>query len=92
MAANPPTSIELMAISHEQLEDATQAYRRASYVQICALAVGGAAIFVNFQYSLALAIVVLALQGASFYMRSTGQRKQRIGDEIRRRGLIRDCC
>jgi hypothetical protein len=90
VAANPPTSIELMAISHEQLEDATQVYRRASYVQICALVVGGAAIFVNFQYSLALAIVVLALQGVSFYMRSTGQRKQRIGDEIRRRGLIMD--
>lgn len=84
------SSVDVMALAHEELTEASQGYRRSRQLQVVTFAASVASIFVSSQYAYYPALIALISQGLSWTFRVHASHQQSIGDEGRMRGLLID--
>lgn len=89
MASSSNVSTELTAIAHEQLKSASRAYAVSKRLQVVTLVTTLVAVFVPV-LSYFTTVAAFLCQVATFYFRHQGQKKQGVGDEIRRRAMLQD--
>jgi hypothetical protein len=84
------SAVDVIALAHEELTEASRGYQRSRQLQIATFAASIASIFASSRYAYWLALFALISQGASWILRSRASDHQSIGEEGRMRGLLLD--
>jgi hypothetical protein len=86
----PSSAIEVIALAHEELADASKWYRWSRRLQIVTFLASVVSIFISGPYAYYPAFAALASQSLSWFIRFRASNLQSIGDEGRMRGLLLD--
>lgn len=90
MTSSRLSAVDVLALAHEELAEASRGYRRSRQLQVVTFVASAVSIFVYSQYAYYPALVALISQGLSWTLRIRASRQQSIGDEGRMRGLLLD--
>lgn len=90
MSSSRLSAVDVMALAHEELAEASRRYRWSRQLQVITFAASVVSIFVSSQYAYYAALVALISQGLSWTLRIHANGQQSIGDEGRMRGLLLD--
>lgn len=90
MSSSRMSAVEVMALAHEELADASRGYRWSRWLQVATFTSSVISIFVSSHYAYYPALFALISQGASWSLRIRASSQQSLGDEGRMRGLLLD--
>lgn len=90
MSSSRLSAVDVMALAHEELAEASRGYRWSRQLQVVTFAASVISIFVSGQYAYYSALVALISQSLSWTLRIHASGQQSIGDEGRMRGLLLD--
>jgi PAS domain-containing protein len=90
VSSSPASSINIMALAHEELANSERAYRHSRQLQILTFIFSVTSIFTTLPYTYLFALGTLFVQVAAWRRRAHARSLQAVGDEGRMRGLLID--
>jgi hypothetical protein len=84
------SAVDMMALAHEKLADASHGYHLSRILQIATFIASIVSVFVSSKYAYYPALLALMSQGAAWALRIRASSQQSVGDEARMRGLLLD--
>ena len=84
------SAVDVMALAHEELSDASRWYRWSRGLQVLTFIASVASVFADSRYAYYPALFALISQGVSWTLRIRASGQQALGDEGRMRGLLLD--
>lgn len=90
MSVSRVSSVDVMALAHEELSDASRWYHWSRGLQVLTFIASVASVFAPSKYTYYPALFALISQGVSWALRIRASGQQSLGDEGRMRGLLLD--